>query len=1050
MFNPSVPHILASIISILNDDNQIIGYGFFIDPHGTATTCYHVIAGLTNIRIRDNEGNEFEAVIDEYHTLDYADISNIAILRVPKETPSFLYLVQNEHIPVEITIVNVKEHGFECDDILYRPIETLRHPRHLHGLPVTITNTSIAIGYLSTTKRWPKVMYFVRQKKSPQLTLLLQYLSDKYCPEKFNPHERAIKTILNIQLQNAARNLIKKGIILPHCYEPDMIIHNLKFFGFPGNDIFFLTGESGTGKTSHVINIAADVASTYFTFFLPAHDFELTPDNLPGKIKSYLTKILAEHPHDTIQVDDIMELIFQQPKKCMIIIDGLNKMPRRPANFMNDWLKRSIRWARGLQIKLIFTSTYSSTEQHIYPIGGLSITQIEVVFARYSLPENFKHISRLQHPMLTRLHYEISSKERFAPLDDYPLMTTYLARKCTAIARLAHIPFQIVHNKLLDIARHFMTTGDYWLSHATYLQILQDYPQLSPLLIQENIFLESINGVRMINEWIADFLIGETLHPGINWSQLIPITTATHRKGIPWLFARLSFQKQDVSIQLQQLLTFIWDNNTYQRKAVKIFVHIIRHLSNPDKYYQLIESFCFPEQNDYFPVSKVGPMVYYSHLSFTNQLKLIRLTLSTEFFYPKQIIWYLGPQFYTMYLDTEYAAATKSILSRHLAINREKVLAHVAEWLYDCDNLTTHIVATIILTRYNKKPAYKFELIPFNKRSQDTPAQLLTLKTAVGYIIASQPPFIKALKEEWPKQRVYAPTVLNNAALYIKWITPLIPAILRKMTDEKEKLPAIIWLIRIPEYRKAMIAEILFLLKENKLPYRHIEELSPYVRQEEYFDMIVPMLVKYIGFGGHIDKVRECIPVLFQFSSNERQNLILAKNLRIMIEERWFDLRGIFIDHLIVGMYMLPATSEAYQFFCAMIPDLLQRDLKVWYPVTIYLCREEKCEHKRNDKIKWIKWGLEHLTLHTRCAIVVLLLDMNIIKEEDIVYELMKPTILDSLKESEQFYEAVLKKCAKKKHTALFNEVSNDLEFRVLLKFRLEFQNGSKSSFHVD
>lgn len=1032
MFNPMVGHIQQSIISILNDDNRIIGYGYFIDPHGTAITCYHIIAGLTNIRIRDNDGNEFEAILDEYHTLDYADISDIAILRVPKETPVFLHLNLDENDPKEITIVNVRGNGFEFNDILHRSTATLRHSSELHGLPATITNTSIAIGHLSAEKRWPKIMYIRTQKKSTQLRFLLLYLSDKYCPEKFNPHDREIKTILNLELQHVTQKLIQKGIILPNYYHNDCTIHDLD--AAKSRYVFFLTGESGTGKTSLVINLAAQFAETNFTFFLSAHDFEISPDSLPGKIKSYLTKLLAEHPHDTIQVDDIMEIILQRPDKCIIIIDGLNKMPRRPSKFTNDWLRRSVRWAKGLQLKIFVTSTYSHTEQNTYPLAGISETGISFVCTRHGLPENFKYVSRLQHPMLIRLLYEISSKERSAPLDDYPLMATYLARKCTTISRLAHVPAHIVHNKLIDIARHFTITGDYWVSQEKYLQMLDDYPQLSAILIQENIFLQSTNGLRIINEWIADFLIGETLSPDINWQQLIPITTATQRKGIPWLFARLSFQNQDVSISLQQLLNFIWDNNTYQRKAVKIFVYIVRHLPNPDKYYQLIESFCFSEKNNYFPLKQVGTMAYYSHLSFTNQFKLIRLTLSTEKFTPRQVVWYLTSRMLKFYMANSQLIETKIILFWHLKINREKALATIGDWLYECDNITTHIVAIIILTRYHGTDKREFQLIPFNKRSQDTPSQITMLKTIVGLVISSQSAFIKALEEEWPKRRVYTTKILNDVSAHINWIMPLIPKLLRNMTDVKDRYPAIIWLIRIPEYQKEMIEEILILLKEDKLYYREVAVISPYVLKEAYFDIIVPILVKYIGYGPRIDIRKECIPILFQFNGTERQNTILAKNVIIMIKDGHYDLRGIFTDYLILGLYMFSATSEAYKLCCAMIPMLLKRDLKVWYPVTKYLCRGEKCYHKRHDKIMWINWGLEHLTLHTRCAIVVLLLDMEIIKEERIVFEMMKPTILETMQESEQFYEAVLKKCTKKKHIALLQDVTNDADFRAMRK----------------
>lgn len=1035
MFNPKVDHIRQSIISILNDDNKIIGYGFFIDPYGTAITSYHIIAALTHIRIRDHDENIYEATIDEYHTRDNVDISDIAVLQVPKETPIFLHIGPNTKDPKEITIVQINESGLEFKDILHEPDRVLHHSPDLHGLPATITHTTIAIGLLGSTDRWPKLSSIKQLGKSVQLNMLFLSLSDKYCPDKHTPHDREIKNLLNTHLQNTVKKLIDKKIILPNYYqEAERTTDDLIKFLESDKHTFFLYGESGTGKTSVLINTAVLFADGYFTLFLSATDLDPLADGLPGKIKPFLNRLLAQHPDYTITADDIMNLIYQQPQKFLIIIDGLNQMPRRPKKFFNDWFKRSTRWARGLNLKIIFSSTYSSAENHTYRTYGFYASKIKMVHARHELPDNFKYISRTHHPMLIRLLHDISSKERSAPLDDYPLLSTYLARRCTAIGRRADLPSKTIHTILLDIAKYFSATGDYWLPHATYQHIVKDYPQLSSILIQENIFLESINGIRIINDWIADFLIGEALTPDVDWEQFLNTSSHTERKGMAWSLARLSYQGQDLSLPLQNLLTFIWENNTYQRKAVNIFINTVRHLSNPDRYYQLIESFFFSEQNNYFEIKLIGPLVYYSHLSFANQLKLINLTLSADYLRPKQIEWYLGFIRLPDYMSVGELYPTKYILSRYITTSPEKTFAIIADWLYESDNMMINIIAAILFTQFYKIPKYKFEQIPLNKRSQDTPAQVLLQKNLFTLMVATQRYFRNALVGEWTKRRVYKTRVLNDSSLYIQWITPLIPKIFRSMKEVKEKIPAIVWLIRIPDYRREMIGELLTLLKEGKMPVRVVGELTPYVLNEEYFDIIVPMLVKYIGYGAHYDVRKECIPVLFQFGSNENQNVILAKNLVILIREGLSDLHALLTDQLVLGLCMMPATSETYKILLASLPSLLVRDLKIWYRITKHLCRREKCYDKRHDKIRLINWGLEFLPVRTRCTVVILLLDMEIIKDEDIIFEMIKPTILETLSESEQFYDAVLKKCAKKNQIALFHDVMNDVELKAVSK----------------
>ncbi|RFM34663.1 serine protease [Chitinophaga silvisoli] len=1037
MSNPHAAHIEQSIISILNPDNEIIGYGFYIDPHGTAITCYHTIVHLTPIRIRDHDGNEFIATIDDYHTQYGAEFSDIAILQVPTATPTFLPLPITTYIGKEMTVINVNHSAFEFEDILLHKVTNPSHPPSSHGLPITSTGTIMAVGMLSVAnyRNLPSLAIFQATPKSAQLQLLFQYLSDKYCSEEPDPKYRELKTFCNSQVRRAVRNLTEQKILLPNnfCNEPriESVLNNFKE---QSARVCCLLGESGIGKTNYLIRELPIFTGKLCTLFIAGQDLDPRLSSLPAKIKAYITQTLITHPHDTITIDDVMNLLYQHPEKCLIVIDGLNKIPRTSPKVFDDWFTRSIRWVRGMGLKLIITGTDTPTFQNGFLIDGFTGKQMKQAIIAYQLPEKFSKISRLNQPLLLRLHYDLGGQQLSAPLDDYPLLATWLSRKCTAIAARTQVSSSLIHSLLIDIAKHFVTSNDYWLSMEAYQHFLKDYPQLASILIHENLFIESVNGIRITQNWLADFLIGETFpaDTDIDWEQLIPVSTATLRGGLPWLIAKKSFLGQDLSHTLNKLLIYILKSDHHYFNATVIFADIVRHLSYPDKYFTIIESFTVLLTNGYIFDIRMGPVIYNSHLSFPNQLKLFKICLSNEKLQPSEIMSYLSNNFHEkhIYLAQPSGRPTKLALGRYLFTDPGKTIAHITEWLYDCKDQEIsmiNIIACIII--YQQYSPHK---IPFNPWIQDTPTQAMIIKVMISLILIAKESLVEQVYEELSQQRGTKKLVFEDIDAYSKSLPPILLNVYKRLPANEKKVDMTIWLLRIPEYRKEMINEILFLFKEGKVPDRLSKELGAYVTQDGIFELMVPMLVKYIKYGRDYPVRKECIPILFQFGKNEVQNRILANHLAALIQ-RGSDFDTHFTRSLVLGLYILAPSSAAYQTLLAMIPVLLNRNMHSWYHTLIYLCREEKNKQKRADKIKWIMWGFENLPERQLCNLVVLVLNMEIITDEAKILELIKPTILLTLKESDQFYDAVLKKC-KKKNLSIYHDLANDEQMKALVK----------------
>ncbi len=1039
MSNPNVAHVEKSVFSILNAENEIIGYGFFVDPHGTALTCYHIIAALTSIRIRDHDGNEHIATIDEYHTLWGVQYSDIAVLQIPMQSPTFLQLPQPKVVDQEMTVIKVNNSSFEFEDILYHNVTTPTHPPSSHGLPITYTGTTMAVGFLSVAnyRNLPNLAIFRLAKKSANLELFFQYLSDKYCPGKFNPEFSELKTVCNAQLQRAFRQQLEQKFLLPYNYTPEPRYGiKLKEFIEDNNSIISLVGESGSGKTNCLLCEFPYYARFFFTIFISAHDFEPLPASLPGKIKNVLAKTLAEYPHDNITADDLMNLIYQHPKRCLIIIDGLNKMPRISSKTFDEWFTRSIRWAKGMGLKLIITSTALPTFQNSGRLDGFTCGRISKAANNYNLPTKFSKISRLNRPLLLRLLFEIGGQERSAPLDDYPLFATYLARKCTALAALINVPSQVVHSLFIEFAKHFATSNDYWLTNDTYQDILKDHPQLTSILIQENLFIESVNGVRIAHNWLADFLIGETFHPDedIDWEQLIPISNSTQRKGLPWLLAKKSFLGQNMAVPLQNLLAFILKKDSHQSRATKIFENTVRHLSLPDQYYSIIESFTIQHQQTFGSTDITGLMVYNSHLSTSNQFKLLKKALSNEELPSSNIMLFLHPNYYEKndyFLQLGTLIATKQILERYLLAEPDTTMPRIIDWLYDCKDQNKisviNIIAGIIIYQYDSRYNHSFN--PWNK---DTPAQASIIKVMITMIVASHSKTFSDVLTDYLLKDDHSEGIKNSTDFYLNVLPTAVLNVYRGLPLDQEKIKYTMLLLRVPEYRKEMISDILLIFKESKMPELLTEKLRAYVTQEGIFEVLVPMLVKYIKYGRNYRIRKDCISILFQFGKNKEQNQVLADHLAALIRiNSDFELH--FTRCLIRGLYTLPVSSASYQTLSATIPILLEKHLSSWYRTLKYLCREEKNIYKRADKIKWINWAFNNLPVRQQCSLVILLLNLNIIKEEDKVREMIKPTILLTLQESDLFYQAVLKKAAKK-NTALHYDLLDDQDFKVMLK----------------
>lgn len=1016
-------HITQSIISILDAHNQIKGYGFFVDPNGMAMTCYHLIAHLPNIRIRDHQGDEYEAVVNKYFS---SAQHNVAIIQIQKATPCFLYFPDYYVMFAHYTQVSLSpdKTGWIFEKMDGEDYHPHLKTENMHGLPVLIGDRLDLIG-MKMHDSYPKMMMLQGKKiLFGQFELIKQYLSDKYAIARREPARSQAKTICNLQLNTAINDLIDKGIYLPDQYCPRDEESKLKY---AKKDPYLLVGDSGVGKTS----LLAHAVSLFFwhhpVLFFSASQFELKPTGLKGEIKRLLQQTLDAHPQPDITIDDVMNLL----PESNIFIDGLNEISNQFVGKFNSWIKHSIGWANSMDINLIISSTKPISNHVGVRLASFNVKQMNQAFQLYHLPEKFKTISRLSHPFIIRLIHDISSQAISAVPDDYPLMATYIARKCAAIASLTNSTASEVHHLLIELASQ---SENHWLSHETA------HSNLIPILIQENIITQSRTGIRITNIWVYEFLISESIDPNLPWDQLSP----TQRKGLPWLIAKLSFQKQDVSPIIQQLFSSITNNHPEKEKAIEIFVNTIQHLSHPDKYYKTIETFILQEQNGYLLSHDVGSLVYHSHLSFPNQLKLIKIALSTETLGSNLIHFFFSchtSDDNQLFLAPNGTFSCKQALYRLLEIQRDKTLDIVMEWLYDYDGVSDlpmmNVMASIILHQFygfGKKRKTHFDVrdkIFVNYKKQDNAHLAPIVKEICSLIVASLPALEPDFSNECSRQGTYFYYLRrkDNFYHYIKWLPPVVLNIIRNTTNTEHQIFGVYWLIRVPEYTAEMLQIALTLLKENKLHFRNCESLFACVDIEEYFDTIVPEMVSFIKNGENEYARKMCIEILFVFKNNEEHNLVLAQHLAALIDEVPA-LLGKLNQQFVAALVKVPYHSKSYPILQSLIPKLLKIEEHIWYPISLYLCREETCPHIFREKISWIRWAFSNLGMRPLCTFTILLLDTKVIKDEDQIIVLIKPVILKTLETTGQFYEAVLKKAAKK-NTAVFYDIIADEELTV-------------------
>ena len=1029
-------HVSLSIISILDADNQVTGYGFFIDPHGLAITCYHLISNLQNIRIRDYYGHEYDAVINKY----YSSLRNdIAVIHIQKDTRFFLYFSYKAELIIDVShpVFSQGKHTWEFEDIRIDKCDYHLQTTGMHGLPVLVTDTLNVWG-IKISDRYSRVLLLNNPKRTGQFEMLREYLSKTYLMRQYLRNYGEIATIFNLQALTAINSLIDKGIYLPEYYcsrDEDTKIHS---FIHSSGHIKFIIGDTGVGKTSLLAYAATQSISAGYVLFFSAWQFELRPHGLRGEIKRLLQQTLTEHPQEIITIDDLMHTVCNSiyNNQCIIFIDGLNEMSNQFAGKFNSWIKHSIGWAKNTNIKLIITSTKPFYKHPGIRMGSFNVKQTNEAFSLYNLPEKFKTISRLSHPLVIRLLHDISSQAISTVPDDYPLVATYIQRKCASIARLTNIPSNTILNLLILLASH---SENHWLSYGTYQDILKDHPDLIPILIQENLFFLSNNGIRIIFPWIGEFLAGESLDLQVPWDQLNP----TQKKGLPWLISKHAFLQQDVSPVMQQLLSSIVNNHPEKEKAVDILINTIQHLSHPDKHYTTIETFTLHEQNGFFLPHEVGPLVFHSHLSYPNQLKLIKIALSTITMSPHLIHFYFSCHIYhpqNLFLEPIAPFSTKQALHRYLEIQRDKTIDTIMQWLYDYDGVSDlpmiNVIACIILHQfycYGKTSKTSFNVrdkLFVNYNKQDNTHLSPIIKEICSLIVASKPEFEYDFYKYCAELESHINILRRKSYyhFYIKWLPPVMLDIIRNTTTFEKLLYGITWLIRVPEYTEEMLHQALILLKENKLHFRNCETLLSCINIEEYFDIILPELICFIK-NGEDRRTREmCIGMLFIFKNNEEHNLVLAQHLALLMEEVP-ELDRKLTQYFVAALVKVPYHSKAYTILNALIPKLLPRDLHIWYPIMKHLCREETCSYTLFDKLHWIRWAFNNLELRPLCTLTILLLNTKVMKDEDQIIALIKPVILKTMESSDQFYEAVLKK-SKKKNYAVYYDIINDEDFK--------------------
>lgn len=1062
--------IARSLISIVGPNGQIICSGFFIDPNGTALTCYHTIAKLSSIQVIDSEGNEHCAIMDKYYSSPQNDI---AVLRIQHPSPSFLLFPDdNDYYNTVFTqnaqnnkgiSINLKAHNNSSRPGRFKGI--------LNGAPLIISDSITVVGLINSKGN---ALYF-DESKTPNFELLRISLANKYYFEKFTGRKSKLKNLFNLQVTSSINKLIDNGQYLHNNYclrkNYTSIIND-----FINGEYYILPilGEAGIGKTTLIAASVSDYIKTYYVLFLSAHNFKLSPKALKDEIKRALGKTLEDNPQPDITLDDLMEILHLNFSKCLIIIDGLDQISQHSSEEITLWLERSLLWARSKRLQVIITANNSFWEAHtrqldlksVYKkerkkrhgllIKGFSSKQTRQAISLYKLPESLNNIPRFNHPFLLRLLYEVSAGEKIinTPPDDYQLLSDYIASKCGRISKIINTKPQIVNSLLLKLGKELSSNNNYWLSYETFANILHDHPDLESALIQENIFIKSSTGLRIAFTWIGNFLISETLDLNvneINWQYHLQSANAFPIKAIPWLFAKQTFLQQDISYGLKQLLLYITADLPERDIAIGIFTDIVKHISNPDKYYSIIEDFIRAGQTRFFPPDLVGPLVYNSHLSFTNQLSLIKISMASEDLSDWPLGCFIGHHYnyyISTYFRTKKLSATKKILYKYLLNEPEKTMLVLAQWLYVTSEIT-------IPQKENDYSIYKVAcgiIYQFRKFNFNLSCEILAkypdiedkevasmCESALFEIAENDQSETTKLILKWHSEKKHTTALLCLcSAFYWQYgfhdyknkINPILLDIAKHASSDMDKLSAMRMLVNIPEYTTEMIYLILQFLKENRIKKDFSHGLHAWVGVDEYFDIIVPELVLYIKNGSDNAIRIDCITSLFNFRCNDHNKLTLARHLEYLINEIP-ELLYEFSLQLDTALGEFDFESEGYKILISLVPQVLDKENdKARLILFQYLCNYEECAKKKSEKLRLINWAFNKLTHHALSELCPILIKSSIYMEEEKMISLIKPTLIWSLKSSNNLINNILEESLEK-NVFLFHDLINDKELIV-------------------
>ena len=512
------------------------GSGFLI-AEGMAITCHHVVAELDVVRIQAPDGtvHELAPMLSAW----WPDI-DLAPLRCRALRGSPLALAATDATPQRFWTKGFQWQGPNIraafplegsitgllDDLAYRwldhaysigPVYVLGQEQIDHGLsgaPLVDPKWGVVVGVVSATlkahdRRGFAIPFSTARAYVPAVGELLE-ANDRDLP-RWGPYlnARAARLACERQLGEARERLETDKLVLRERHaERASIEAGVEAFLAADRALLPIVGGSGVGKTSELAHLSRKLHPP--VLLLQAGDLGGTSELLEA-VERQLPAVAEDTP------GRVIEVLCEAGDRPVVLVDGFNEAAGRLAVDEETWLRRTLKWLRQMEVRLVITSRLELWTRVARDLDSAAMSaQLEVTdftreeateaLARYGLTDSGLSPDDVRHPLLARIYLNLGEVAEGRALSRYRAIEEFVTRQAEQVAEKTGTSSLMIEATLAGLVTRGLDVRSLVIDRRAVLEAEAPGGIVSGLLA-ENVLTRVEQDFRFSFDEVAEFIL---------------------------------------------------------------------------------------------------------------------------------------------------------------------------------------------------------------------------------------------------------------------------------------------------------------------------------------------------------------------------------------------------------------------------------------------------------------------------------------------------------------------------------------------------------------